>query len=433
MPRKRKINLPLIEVFLISLAVHALILFALGGLTIYRSMMHSAVDFESAPPPERVQPQQQQVQVRMQQQQRQSSRPRQTMTVQNVSDMNVPQVEVQVPAMSSRIATPMGGTRGTVASNLGSGRIGMEKSSVNFFGIQSEGERVTFIIDASRYMMEDRKGGMHAYRIVKEEIIEMVNKLEPATLFNVLLYEYGNRVTAFRPAMVPANTPNKKAFAEWLRPLNEDPDNLGARIGESYSIQQPMEPILGGLSRHWRAFHAAMELQTDAIFFITGGWSNRLQQPLPENFDLAEWRRRQGWNEEKAAAYSAAIQRARDWLERENKAREARGMPPMVVQHIHSVLRNQLNDDTPAAPNPPRNFWEQDDLMRYFRRLGQFLYPGERNPSPEINVIIFRGKDEGWTDSDDQQVRDFVRRNRGTHRVLEGLEGVQAVTGRSGG
>lgn len=430
MPRKRKINLPLIEVFLISLAFHVLVLFALGGLTIYRSMMHSAVDFESAPPPERVQPQQQQVQVRMQQQQRQSSRPRQTMTVQNVSDMNVPQVEVQVPAMSSRIATPMGGTRGTVASNLGSGRIGLEKSSVNFFGIKSEGERVTFIIDASRYMMQDEKGGMNAYRIVKEEIIEMIDNLAPATLFNVILYEYSNRVTVFRPTMVPATTPNKQAFAEWLRPLNEDPENLGARIGEPYSIQQPFEPILGSISRHWRAFHAAMELQTDAIFFITGGWSNRLLQPYPEGFDVAEWRRKQGWNEEKAQAYTDAIQRARDWLEKENKAREAKGMPPMVVQHIHSVLRNNLNDDTPSAPNPPRSFWEEDDLMRYFQRLGRFLYPGERNPSPEMNVIVFRGKDEPWTEAQDTQVSNFVRRNRGTHRVLEGLEGVQAVTGR---
>lgn len=431
MPRKRKVNMPLIEVLLISAAFHLLVIFAFGGYIIYQGLTAQDVTFTAPPPaPTKTKPKIEQAQVRVQQTQRNSSsRPRQTLTARSVSTINVPQVQVQVPTVEVRVAAAVGGARGNVATNLGTGRIGMDISKVNFFDIKSEGERVTFIIDVSRYMMEDQKGGMNAYRIVKEEIINIVNGLNPSTLFNVILYDYPNTITVFKPEMIPASTPNKEAFAAWLRPLNEDPSKLGATIGTGYKIQQPFEPILNGISRRWKAIQAAFEMKTDAVFFITGGWEPRLLQPYPEGFDIREWRAKNGWTDEKQKAWEDAVKRARDWLEAENKARAAKGMPPKVVQHIITVMRQDLKDNTPAPIEPRRQYWEEDELTRYFQRLGRFLYEGERIPSPEINVIIFLGKDENWTPTQDEQVKKFTSRNRGKYRMIQGLEGIKSVTG----
>ena len=43
-----------------------------------------------------------------------------------------------------------------------------------FFGIKASGNRVIFIIDASRFMLTDEKGGIPAYNKVKDEIAQMM-------------------------------------------------------------------------------------------------------------------------------------------------------------------------------------------------------------------------------------------------------------------
>ncbi len=428
--RRRRINLPLIEVFLISLAVHAIILFLLGGWTVYRSYVAEAVDF-AAPPQERVEPtQNKEVQLRLDRQQRQTNQPRRVIQARGVGDLNVPTVDVHLPNMETRVTMNVGGARGSVAGSFNRGDIGFGVSDVTFIGLRQSGERIAFIIDTSRSMMEDQKGGMRAYEIIKEEMERIVNDLGPATLFNVILYEYPRRVTAFRPTMIPATPTNKQAFANWIKPLNADYNSLGARIGDVYELQAPFPPIGDEIQFEWRAFHAAMEMQVDTIFFVGGSWNERMMRPYPDDLDREAYRRAQGWNEEKQKAWQDAVQRARDWLERENKARAERGMEPMVVQFIHRVVRDNLNDRTPAPPDPPREYWELDDLMNHFRRLAIQLYPGERNRPPSFNLVLFRGKDEGWTREQERQVRAFVQRNRGSHRILEGLEQIETVTGR---
>lgn len=430
MKRTRRVNLPLIEVFLISLAVHAIVLFVLGGITIYRSYVAQAFDFEP-PPQELAKPSQhEEVQVRLNQQQRQTRQPRRVIQARSVGDMNIPTVDVRMPNVDTRVVVAVGGGRTTVASELGRGGIGFEGTTIDLLGVRAKGERIVFIIDTSRYMMEDQKGGMRAYEIIKEEMVDIVKNLGPATLFNVILYEYRARVTTFRPELVPATPTNKEAFTRWIEPLNADHSSLGARIGDVYELKAPFPPIGDEIQFEWRAFHAAMEMQVDTIFFVGGSWNDRMRRPYPEDYDREAYRRAQGWNEEKQQAWDAAVQRARDWLERENAERARRGMAPMVVQFIHTVVRNNLNDRTPAPPDRPHEYWELDDMMSHFRRLAIQLYPGEANRPPAFHLILFRGKDEGWTREQDRQVRSFVQRNRGSHRVLEGLEAIEAVTGR---
>ncbi|MEZ5432007.1 MAG: hypothetical protein R3F31_12705 [Verrucomicrobiales bacterium] len=77
------------------------------------------------------------------------------------------------------------------------------ESKVNFFGIKSSGKRIAFVIDAEKFMLEDKKGGMPAYEKVKEEIGRMLAGLNRATAFNLLVYE-GGRLATFRDKLIPA-------------------------------------------------------------------------------------------------------------------------------------------------------------------------------------------------------------------------------------
>jgi len=52
---------------------------------------------------------------------------------------------------------------------------------VSFFGINAKGERIAFIVDLSRSMVEDEKGGLDGIVVLKDELKKMVEKLNDGT------------------------------------------------------------------------------------------------------------------------------------------------------------------------------------------------------------------------------------------------------------
>jgi len=114
MPKRRKVNLPLIEVIVISLVLHVGLLLLLGGLTIYTAMLPQAADLEAPPEPEQVEPERLERQVRMEQQQQRSTRPRQQIAVTNPSQLNLPTLDMDMPVMDMQVA--VGGSGGVISS-----------------------------------------------------------------------------------------------------------------------------------------------------------------------------------------------------------------------------------------------------------------------------------------------------------------------------
>lgn len=406
----------------------------LSGLTIFHAVYIEESEFKSPPAREEAPPPPPQLDKSVSQKQRQSARPVPRMTPNVQAMVQMPDITVPTANVDMKVAVGLGDGAGRAGGSFGSASIDINSSPVNFFGLRESGERILFLIDAGEYMMDDKKGGLYAYRIVKEEVVEQISGLKPGTLFNVVLFQrWGKQLNLFKPSMVPATDANKKAVEEWFKPINEDPDRLGPRSND-YKLAKPLSEL--GEKSHgvYHALHAGFELGTDAIFVLAGGWSNSMRQPLPEDFNMEEWRKDQGWDAEDQAAWDAAVQRARDWLRRENAARRARGDPPRVNNHIPTIVRDMLNDDTPQPPYPPRESWNMEDLIAHFRELARVFYKKENfnDPieRPAVNVIIFRGKDEGWSERADAGVEEFVSRNKGRRRLLEGLEGVELATGR---
>ena len=174
-PRRKKGRSTLFWVIVISAAVHVVIGVVVGSWTIYKYTRPPEAIFESPPPAVKVPPQNIEYRVQMQQMQRESTRPQNQISAQvdQLLNQRVSNVAGNVSAMvtPALAGTPVvsTGRRGTGRIGGGAG-IGFGVSAVNFFGIEKQGERVVFIVDAGASMVEEKRGDFPGYDRVKAEL-----------------------------------------------------------------------------------------------------------------------------------------------------------------------------------------------------------------------------------------------------------------------
>lgn len=434
MAKKRKINLPLIEVIIISLVLHVAFLLLLGGFTIYTAMMPQATELEAPPEAEYIEPQRLEQQVRMQQQQQRSTRPRQQISVANPSMLNLPSMDIDMPVMDMRVA--VGGGTGVgvgMGRDFGRGGIDFTRSAVNFFGIQSQGERIMFLIDAADYMLVDEKGGIPAYRLVKEELAEMVEGLAPGSLFNIMFFR-GNTVQAFSPnQMVPATTANKKRVIDWFEPINRTYDARG-ELQNNVSIEREDIGIVKTDIRGWpRAIQISYEQGADVIFMLIGDWQSHRRTRTERELEIIRRETERAERDRdfirRREEYQEASEKARAWLEEENKRRVARGMEKRVIVYWHNFVREITGVSRPTVAHGVPWGYSREEITNHIRTLGREIYRDRDYSWPPVNVVFFLGKDEDKA-SHIESFEQLVRVTRGRFRILEGLEGIQRLTQR---
>jgi hypothetical protein len=317
-----------------------------------------------------------------------------------------------------------------------------EESDVNFFGIQSGGRKIAFIIDVTPTMLVDEKGGMFAYDKVKAEVGSMLASLNRGTSFNILLYE-GNRMKVYNSELIKAMPSNLRLAIEWLEPLNRDYESLGlGRAGRNITMSSDNEPIIGGdISGYAKAVQVALEMDVNTIFCIAGGYLRMNRSPTQEMMEKAtprtagtpgtiDPRDRETWNK--------AVQKTREWLNKENEERDKKGRAPKVVINFGALVR-QITGETPprarggtpgsGGPSslPP---YAPEDIEDHVKNLVKRFYRDENRPLPQLNLVLFLGKGEDIGEYKDH-FRRLTRRNRGKLKILEGLEALEDVT--SGG
>ncbi|MEO0794170.1 MAG: hypothetical protein AAFX93_03355 [Verrucomicrobiota bacterium] len=421
MPRKkRKANLPLIEVTIVSLVVHVVALLVLGGINIWTAMKPQEPEME-APPVVEAPIEQQEQKVRLKKSLQNSSRPKSRIVINNPTQMNLPELNVDIPTIDSKVAVGTGTGTGTgLGRGFGSGGIDFSKSAVDFFGIKSEGERVTFIIDASKYMLEDKKGGIPAYKIIKGEITRMVNGLKPGTLFNIQFVEH-RKVYSFSDRMLPATNGNKAKAADWIQPVNSS-NRLG--INGNVTIRNTdLKPLTDDVA-HWaRGIQIAMEQNSDAIFVMVPSW--QWHNVVFENdAEKDQWYLDQGWGPEQESTWQANVRKARSWMTQENKRRASAGQPPKVVHSDHALI-SDLQKAGIMGKNiryKPSLAYSKEDVTTHVVDAGRKLYKERNTKTPEVNVVLFLGSDEDKKNHKDvEPFKTLARKNRGGKmRVLEG-------------
>ena len=241
--KKRKMNPMLLNVLLISGGVHAIALFILGSITVYKYIIPDDAQFEEPPAvEEEVPPPDVKVEIKPQAPPQQKAM--QGLRMKQVGNISVSAVDVNLPNMQDSFSVSAGiGNIGGSGALLGGtrGSIGIGMSDVSVFGLKTRAERILFVIDANRQMVTDKKGGLNSYRVIKDEITDMVGSLSAGTLFNVVMQDR-RKLMMFKPQLVPAGSEIHSELVQWIGKINTDAQNPGLEgVKETYG--KPSERI----------------------------------------------------------------------------------------------------------------------------------------------------------------------------------------------
>lgn len=431
----------LVKVIFISVAFHLLAGLILGSYIVVKAVLPSEAQFEEPPvveqeePPPPVKVQIKPQQPKQQQAQRLSMRPVANIAVANV-DINLPDMD-----QSFTVSSGLGGMGGGSLLGGTRGNIGMGLSDVSVFGLKSRAERILFVIDANRQMVTDKKGGLNSYKIIKDEITDMVGNLSAGTLFNVMLQDR-TKMMMFKPQLVSAGSEVHQQLIQWINPINANAEQVGLegnRLAKKPKLKTlPDEEVHKILPHGWRGnetcfiTQVALEQNVDAIFFITGyhrGFETVLA-PASERMQ-EEWKRKIAKPDyiKQLAKHKAEIAQMQARIKAEmakiDADRKKKGLPPRVLEQRHGVYSNAgelgLKWTTNHPGHGPGHQQVKDHLVsKYFRKLIDVLYEDNDKPVPSVNVVLFLAGDEAFSKDAKTLLDKYVRFFRGKNRVIRG-------------
>jgi len=447
--KKRKMNPMLLNVLLISVGVHAIALFILGSITVYKYIIpdeaafeEPAVVVEEQPPPD--------VKIEIKQQAAPQEQSMQSLRMKQVGNIAVTAVDVNLPDMqdSFTVSAGVGGFGGGSLLGGTRGSIGIGMSDVSVFGIDARAERILFVIDANREMVTDAKGGLNSYKVIKDEITDMVGNLSAGTLFNVMIADRRNN-KVFKPQLVPAGQEVHQQIIQWLAPINANANNPGLEgaRGVSRDRLQTFADLDINKDMSWSGHRGnetaymtqiALEQEVDAIFFITGyhrGFE-QLRRRLTER-EEADWQRIVTSRKyiDQLAEHQKEVplmqKRINDAMAKINEDRKKEGQPPRVLAQRYGVYSNagelDLKWETPHPGWMPYHSHKSREVEGYFKDLVEVLYTDKGGIKPSLNVVLFLAGDEEMRKDWEDQLDDYVDFFRGKYRIIRGLDEIKSA------
>jgi hypothetical protein len=184
------------------------------------------------------------------------------------------------PSMSINAAPPVlapSSTTGAekILSKPASRSVG-KASSVNFFGVKGEGTNVYFVVDASDSMLEDDRGGIQGFAVVKGRLKQMIQSLDEASRVNVVVYG-ASGADLFQSNSVAATPVMKKNAETFLARYNQSAEKKGT-LDNNYRPKVEQIGLIKGdkdtrhiTTRLDLGLLAAFEGLADTIFLISDG------------------------------------------------------------------------------------------------------------------------------------------------------------------
>ena len=440
--KKRKINPMLLNVLLISLGVHVVALFILGSITVYKYIIPDEAQFEEpSPVAEEQPPPEVKIEIKQQPPKQQAM---QSLRMKQVGNIAVSAVDVNLPNMqeSFTVSAGMGGFGSGSLLGGTRGTLGIGMSDISVFGLKTRAERILFVIDANSQMLTDAKGGLKSYKIIKDEITDMVGNLSAGTLFNVMMADRRNS-KFFKKQLVPAGQEVHQQLIQWITPINANARNAG--LVEGASVRRERLDTLSKEATHedilWAnqpgndtAFmtQLAVEQDVDAIFFIAGyhrGFE-RVRRRLTEQ-EEADWIRFSTSRkyQDQLAMHQKEVpimqNRINYKMKKINEERKAKGQPARVLNSrwgIYSDYRELgLEWETEHPGWRPDYFLESREIEKYFKKVVDILYTNKGSEKPSVNVILFLAGDEEMRKEWEDQLDDYTDFFRGKYRIIRGL------------
>gem|GEM_PF-776524 len=464
---KRQKNTLLIKLFVVFALLQILVLVFFGSYIVSQTIFNPPQVFEAPEAVERVEPQKQEHKVKVQQQQRKSAKMNKRISVATANNINTPEVNINLPDTGGG----MGGTgnfQPTSGLNIDT-NINVGQITVDIMGVQSKTEKLLICIDASPYLMTDKRGGLDTYKVIRQDVKNLIMNLPGTVVFNVMAFDYngGSTISLFNPhGLVPATEANKKALEQWLDPINSSLSKIGPP-GNNYTLKYPFLPQPPSSPSYsperancYRIYQAALEQGADTIYILTTGWtdpdyvkmawsdaeSERYKKELEryENQRESELKKA-GWTEDKqleydreyAKAKTKAIAEARDWIQKTNVDRAKAGKSLYVGSPDKAMSELKLMDKylpkdlakPPSVkvkkPEPSFKSYGMLGIYKFYEPLFKEVYQLKKQKPPVVNMIVFKGQDEDINKAEAKIVRSFTNKNGGGRsRVLRGLKAV---------
>ena len=437
----------LMNVIIISAAVHIAAGLILGGITIVKYVIPDDTQFKESPAIQEEQPPPE-VKVTIKQPPPKLDQSLNNLKMKQIGNIAVNDVNVNLPGMedSFTVSAGLGNFSGGSLMGKAGGRLGIGMSDVSVFGLKAKAERILFIIDASNEMVIDKKGGLNSYKIIKDEISDMVGNLSAGTLFNVAVYDRRD-IKFFKPQLVPAGAEVSGQLTSWIAPVNST-SKTGIRGGTKMKLSTFPEDFIQGQIENYSArgnetltlTQLALEQDVDAIFIITGfhrGFMNVRRNTT--DAEESEWERitSRKQYQDQLAAHKAEIPvmktRIKNELAKINQQRASQGLPPRVLNSQWATY-SQVSD-LGLKWNTKHPGWKTtyfDDLTvkpsqlaSYFRKVLEEIYLNRNKKEPSINVVLFLAGDEKVREEHEDSLKDYTRVFNGNHRIIRGLNEIR--------
>jgi hypothetical protein len=411
---------PLLGTFSISVLIHAAVIALLGGVVVFKVLERPPAQFKPPPPPAKVtklEPRKLQHKIKIREQQQNSGRPRVSprLTANRVSGISLPEIEVDPMAepVKTNIRKSLGknfskdGLGTGFGSGTGSGGLGLGTSTVSFFGINAKGERIAFIVDLSRSMVEDEKGGLDGIVVMKDELKKMVEKLNDGTFFNLIFFD--DNVDIFKPKLVVAKSDSKKEADAFISPYYSE---YGKELLQNYSEDKRSWPSATRLRNYTMPMMearnkyvgdgghtnsqidaplvAAFQMQADTIFIISDGapiFQRALFGKELEVYEKKVAEAQERWAkvmEKDRAKIEKANKESTEkyWKEvdAENAKRARQGLPPKVIEQGGPVGVGM----SVGRPN-----LSTTETIDYVRALAAELYGDDKRKFPRIYTVAY--------------------------------------------
>ncbi len=408
---------------LIGVSVHVGLLAAAGIIVISHTFFNREQTFTGQPPPMKTyEPRKLEHRVKVQKQQRSSSRP--SMAPRLVANkvtqgLSLPDIKMDAKVAKTSFQPSFKAVSGSgigvgLGTGYGLGGFGLGVSQFNFFGIRGKGERIAILVDVSKSMVEDQKGGELGYLAVKTRIQKVIDALNEGTVFNCIVF--ADAASQFEKEMVVATKDNKTRAKAWLLPYNSH-GNYGLTTGNAPNSDRGLTAG-GGTTRLDLAITAAFLQGADTILIISDGLPE-IEKVLTDEQITAHNAVVQKWSTDNAgriAQYQQQVAAAppqqaegvssKVWVPatpaRPPRKSMKEGVPddpgaPEIPAHWQVVANHPVA--SPAMPQPPAlappGKWTLSDFIEHIKRLYDALYVKQGRKLPVVHTIGYAIDDQG--------------------------------------
>jgi hypothetical protein len=446
---------------LISIALHVVLILVAGGMVALKFYKKKGAEFQVEEQKPKLERRKLQMPVKTQPFIEQMSKPKLQTTSRITA--NAPQM-VNIPEQGEYVKmAPMPTFKGgytnfvqmdrTLEFNSKYRDVSFGISAVDFFGTRGKAEKVVVVVDTSKSMLYDDRGGIESYLMVHEDLRTVIENMRSATLFNVVLFD-NEDVAQFTPGLVAATPTAKTNVLEWVGGINTNLDLVGLAEGlanytpkRQYDIPMANNDITGWL----KGFQAAIELKPEIIFVLSAEWGNVTSMNYGISYFLKKDMFKQYQKKridyflndedfkEELDGYLAEYEELRSisfkMLELENQARLDAEMQPKVVRDWDEILfSNDIELPIPPMAEiqkevgmmPSETRYTLDEVLQSFFVIVMDNY--RQRGFPKINFVMLQGDGASNNSTEaasmmtsDKKFQNLAKMIGGRFRFLKGM------------